>query len=122
MADNVKFQKTETATPPTGFICAADEIAGAKYQRMKLIHGGAGENAGDISTSNPLPVDDKYDDNIYYKIGQSILYMCQHVVHGTALSATDWKITKFTYDVDGFLTNKERLTGSVDGRAGLAWR
>jgi hypothetical protein len=89
---------------------------------MKLIHGGAGENAGDISTANPLPVDDKYDDNIYYYNGDGLIeYMCQHVVHGTATSATDWKITKMTYGVNG-MTNKERTTGSVDGRAGLAWR
>lgn len=121
MADNVTFQKTETATPSTGEVVAADEIAGAKYQRMKLIHGGAGVNAGDVSVSNRLPVKDDYDDNLYYYSGSNIEYICSHTVHGTATSATDWLITKLSYGANG-ITNKEKLTGSVDNRAVLGWR
>jgi hypothetical protein len=51
MADNV------TLNPGIGgAVIAADEIAGAKYQRVKLIHGDDGVNDGDISATNPLPV------------------------------------------------------------------
>lgn len=36
---------------------ATDEIAGAHYQRIKLIHGADGVNAGDVSTANRYPVE-----------------------------------------------------------------
>lgn len=52
MADN-----TQLPIPPTlGDIIATDDIGGAKYQRVKLIHGADGVNAGDVSTANGLPV------------------------------------------------------------------
>jgi hypothetical protein len=35
---------------------ATDEIASTHYQRIKLIHGADGVNAGDVSTANPYPV------------------------------------------------------------------
>ncbi|HWA29098.1 MAG TPA: hypothetical protein VG734_25840 [Lacunisphaera sp.] len=38
-----------------GDAIAADEIAGVKVQRVKLIHGADGVNDGDVATSNPLP-------------------------------------------------------------------
>jgi hypothetical protein len=53
MADNETLNQNTT----TGAVVAADEIAGAVYQRIKLIHGIDGSNAGDVSTTNPLPVD-----------------------------------------------------------------
>lgn len=46
----------EVLLPGTGEAVAADEIAGRKFQRMKLIHGDDGVNAGDVSLNNPLPV------------------------------------------------------------------
>jgi hypothetical protein len=46
----------DTTLPGTGDVIAADEIAGVKYQRMKLIHGGEGVNEGDVSHTNGLPV------------------------------------------------------------------
>jgi hypothetical protein len=49
MADN-------STLPATGDIIATDDIAGIKYQRMKLIHGNDGINNGDVSSTNPLPV------------------------------------------------------------------
>lgn len=52
MPDNIGY------TPGTGATVAADEIAGALYQRMKLILGADGENDGDVSAANPLPVTD----------------------------------------------------------------
>lgn len=40
-----------------GSTVASDEIAGKHYQRMKLIHGADGVNDGDVSSANPLPVE-----------------------------------------------------------------
>lgn len=40
-----------------GDTVAADEIAGVKFQRVKLIEGADGVNDGDISAANPLPVE-----------------------------------------------------------------
>lgn len=50
MADNVAI------TPGSGDSIAADDISGAKYQRIKIIHGADGVNDGDVSSANPLPV------------------------------------------------------------------
>ena len=55
MADNVAFQSTTLATPASGEIVAADEIGGAKYQRVKVIIGKDGTNDGDVSAANPIP-------------------------------------------------------------------
>lgn len=35
---------------------ATDDIDTVKFQRIKLIHGADGVNAGDVATTNPLPV------------------------------------------------------------------
>lgn len=48
MADNV--------TIGSGDSVAADDIAGAKYQRVKLVHGADGVNAGDVAMANGFPV------------------------------------------------------------------
>jgi hypothetical protein len=50
MADNIPI------TPGTGDTVAADDIAGAKYQRIKLTLGADGVSDGDVSTANPMPV------------------------------------------------------------------
>lgn len=50
MADNVGY------TPGVGATVAADEIAGALHQRIKLTLGADGVNDGDVSSTNPLPV------------------------------------------------------------------
>jgi hypothetical protein len=39
-----------------GDTIGADSISGIKYQRIKLIHGADGTNAGDVAAANPLPV------------------------------------------------------------------
>jgi hypothetical protein len=51
MSDN-----TQLGPGVGGDILGTDDIGGVKYQRMKLIHGDDGVNAGDVSTGNPLPV------------------------------------------------------------------
>lgn len=50
MADNVTLDIMSG-----GDSCAADDIAGIKFQRIKLVHGADGVNDGDVSTANPLP-------------------------------------------------------------------
>lgn len=39
-----------------GDTCAADDIGGVKYQRVKLVLGADGSNDGDLASGNPLPV------------------------------------------------------------------
>ncbi len=39
-----------------GDVYGSDDIGGVKFQRIKLIHGADGANAGDVATTNPLPV------------------------------------------------------------------
>lgn len=120
MADNVEFQASLTATPVKGTVVGADEIASVLYQRMKLIHGEDGVNDGDISLANPLPVTKDVPYSLYYYNGSNLEYKCQHSVHGTATSATDWKITRYVWGAYG-PTDKQMLPGSVDGRAALGW-
>lgn len=50
MADNT------TLNPGTlGDVIATDDISGVKFQRVKLVHGADGVNAGDVSSTNGLP-------------------------------------------------------------------
>jgi hypothetical protein len=51
MPDNVGY------TPGSGASIAADDIGGNLFQRVKLVHGADGINAGDVSVSNGLPVE-----------------------------------------------------------------
>lgn len=49
MADNVNI------TPGSGAVIASDEVAGAQYQRVKMVWGADG-TATDASGTNPVPV------------------------------------------------------------------
>lgn len=60
MADN-----TTLNAGSGGDVIASDDIGGVKYQRVKLIHGADGVNAGDVADSNPLPVTLKSDTAAY---------------------------------------------------------
>ncbi len=51
MADN-----TELNTGTGGDIIATDDIGGVKFQRVKLVLGDNGINAGDVSKTNSLPI------------------------------------------------------------------
>jgi len=51
MADNVTLN-----TMSGGSVVGADEIAGAQYQRVKVILGADGTNDGDVASGNPMPV------------------------------------------------------------------
>ena len=51
MADNF------TGNPGAGGdVFAADDVAGIKYQRVKMVLGADGVNGGDVSGTNPMPV------------------------------------------------------------------
>jgi hypothetical protein len=51
MADNVPINPGIG-----GAVIATDDIAGVQYQRIKLVLGDNGINAGDVSSTNPIPV------------------------------------------------------------------
>ena len=57
MADN-----TVLPVGSGGDTIATDDIGGVKFQRVKLIHGADGINAGDVASANPLPVSDTVAD------------------------------------------------------------
>ena len=98
MGDNVEFQAGLTATPAKGTVVGALEIDGVLYQRMA----------------------DAFDYTFYYYNDDGrIEYICEHPVYGTATSATDWRIKKLEYNVDGKITFKGTQSGSVDGRVAL---
>jgi hypothetical protein len=50
MADNVKY------TEGTGPEIASDDIGGIQHQRVKITMGPDGVSEGDVSSSNPMPV------------------------------------------------------------------
>lgn len=50
MADNINV------TPGTGSIIAADDVGGVLHQRVKVVIGADGVTNGDVSSSNPMPV------------------------------------------------------------------
>jgi hypothetical protein len=49
MADNIPL-------PNSTLVTASDEISGVQYQRVKLTLGNDGINDGDVSSTNPIPV------------------------------------------------------------------
>lgn len=51
MADNITLNAGSG-----GATLAGDDISSVFYQRVKLVHGADGTNAGDIATTNPYPV------------------------------------------------------------------
>lgn len=53
MADNVGINASTDETP---IEVAADEVAGVKIQRVKIVVGADGVNDGDIASGNPFPV------------------------------------------------------------------
>ena len=55
MSDYVKFQKTETSTPPTGTMVAADVIDGVAYQRVKIVVGEDGV-VEDFAQTSDIPL------------------------------------------------------------------
>ena len=50
MADNIGY------TPGAGATIAADDIGGALHQRVKMVLGADGVTNGDVSLTNPMPI------------------------------------------------------------------
>jgi hypothetical protein len=71
MADDVVL-------PGTGDTIAADEIAGKKFQRLKVTLGADGVNDGDVSVGNPMPV------SVPLAVSATILTLT------TAATGTNW--------------------------------
>jgi len=69
-----------------------------------------------------ITVVDIYNNVIYdYDINKDLIYKGKNVDVGSDGSESDWKITKYTYDVDVDLTNKQTLIGVWNSRTGLGW-
>jgi len=68
MADNVTL-------PGTGIPVASDDIGGNQYQRMKLIYGDDGVNAGDVSVTNPYPVQAQRTDDLVEMLQRMVKLM-----------------------------------------------
>src|SRR6185369_6227742 len=66
MADNVPI------SAGSGTSIASDDISSVQYQRVKLIHGADGVNAGDVSTANPFPIT-RYDTELSLETGRTSL-------------------------------------------------
>jgi hypothetical protein len=57
MADDLGY------TPGAGATVATDEVGGVHYQRMKVTLGADGDNDGDVSAANPMPVNAGYSES-----------------------------------------------------------
>ena len=110
MADNVTFQKTATATPPTGTIVAADVVDGVAYQRVKI-------SVGEDGVASDSWKDQKFD----YTSGD-LDYKGLSVTHNAATDAGDlWSIWKYTWVGDNPTRIEGPIIGNWDDRAGLSW-
>lgn len=59
---------------------------------------------------------------LYYNDGSgNIEYICKHVEQDASTGDDKWEIHKIIYS-SGDIVRRERLIGSVDGRAALGWR
>jgi hypothetical protein len=104
MADNVTLDNMSG-----GDVCAADEIDGVKYQRMKLAIGADGVNDGDVSTANPMPVREvALKEKLYFDGGD--IYACQ-AYPGSLLSSAVWQIKKYS------IIETEITSGYANGAA-----
>lgn len=109
MADDVELNAMSG-----GSIVAADEVAGKKYQRVKLIKGADGVNDGDISDANPWPVNvlalpalPAGDNNI-----GNIDVVSSALPAGAATSAKQDTEAALLSTIAGAVTNPLAVTGS----------
>lgn len=97
MADNTRVNEGLG-----GDLVATDEIAGVKYQRVKLVLGADGVNDGDLSTTNPLPISGTVTANPSTYYGKTIIY----VPVAQALAGT-------TVLVAANASNKHKIVGGI---------
>ena len=111
MADDVQL----SAAVGTGDVVAADEISSVKYQRIKLVHGADGVNAGDVATGNPFPV------RLY--IGTTIASVGAGVVDTGTLrttSASDDPSVVALQIIDDWDESDRAKVNPIVGQAGVA--
>lgn len=118
MADNVAI------TEGSGTTIAADEIAGAKHQRVKITLGADGTNDGDVSSANPMPVSVAQVDRVANVVDGTIstvtfvpvVQRVQNVVDGTLSTVTG--VDRVRNIIDGTIstvTGVDRVRNIVDG-------
>jgi hypothetical protein len=56
----------------------------------------------------------------YYDGSDQLIYKCTHQLENASDGDTHWEITKYTW-TGSVCTSKQRLEGTVTGRASLAW-
>lgn len=125
MADN-----TTLNAGTGGDVIGSDNIAGVKYQRVKLIHGADGVNAGDVASGNPLPVTLGLTDTQLrasaVPVSGSFFQATQPVsiasMPTTPVTGTFWQATQ---PVSGPLTDTQLRASSVpvlpEGESVSAW-
>lgn len=74
-----------------GSTAATDDIAGQMYQRIKLIHGADGINAGDVALANPLPTRSTGATSACTNVGAS-------AVTGTVLASNAARLRAWLYN------------------------
>ena len=129
MANDVAFQHTTPATPPSGTVVAADEISEVIYQRVKIALGAAGVSDGDVNTTNPMPTMGVLANTSAYWLDQRLDYTSGdldyrgvNVGHKAGTGTNTWYVWKYTWNGSGACTRIEGpLVGSWDNRASLAW-
>lgn len=109
MADGVVLN-----TMSGGKTVASDEIAGQDYQRVKLIHGADGVNAGDVSSVNGLPTQvvaalPAGDNNI-----GNVDIVSSALPTGAATSAKQDVDAALLSTIAGAVTNPLTVVGAVD--------
>src|SRR4051812_31673442 len=88
MADNTRL----SAGTGDGDTIANNDIGGVKYQRMKLIHGAAGVNAGDVALTNGLPIQPAT--GVTFAVTGTFYQTTQPVSGTVAVTGTFWQATQ----------------------------
>ena len=79
-----------STTPPNGIPVASDDIGGFQFQRVKLVHGADGVNAGDVAVANPLPVSALGEGLISTVNSSAVALGISAVFTGTAEDVTEY--------------------------------
>lgn len=126
MADNIQLN-----TGSGGDVFAADDISGVKYQRSKITLGADGVNDGDVSSTNPLPVDNSdglvsTDNSTTANLGGAGTYTgtwedCSDYSSLTIIGAADVAGTLYVdFSTDGATSQRTiQLSDGTDGSFGI---
>lgn len=107
MADN-----TTLNSGSGGDVIASDDISGVKYQRIKLIHGADGTNAGDVSKDNPLPTCTRHC-NPQYKFLTGLSAAGANKVHFDLFNASGSGKTMRIISVKAIKDGSSAVTGTL---------